>query len=129
MKIDPGNSCPISQRVQNRTVRNANERLRIGNVHGMSEYIFKAKNLIPKVTSKNLINILNEDGLNIKFIKCGSDSRITQEREQWTDGANAFTLSPGKIIGYDCNIYTLKELEKNGVIIEDKQEETIWKYK
>ena len=37
-----------------------------------------------------------------------------QQREQWTDGANAFALSPGKIIGYDCNLYTLKELEKNG---------------
>ena len=37
-----------------------------------------------------------------------------QQREQWPDGANAFALSPGKIIGYDCNIYTLKELEKNG---------------
>ena len=40
-----------------------------------------------------------------------------QQREQWTDGANAFTLSPGKIIGYDCNNYTLKELEKNGYTI------------
>ena len=37
-----------------------------------------------------------------------------QEREQWTDGANAFTLSPGKIIGYDCNTYTIEELKNAG---------------
>ena len=37
-----------------------------------------------------------------------------QKREQWTDGANAFALSPGKIIGYDCNKYTIQELEKFG---------------
>ena len=45
-----------------------------------------------------------------------------QEREQWTDGANAFALSPGKIIGYDCNRFTLKELENNGykIISPDK---------
>ena len=30
------------------------------------------------------------------------------------NGANAFALSPGKIIGYDCNRFTLKELEQNG---------------
>ena len=48
----------------------------------------------------------------INFIKCGSSSKIMQKREQWTDGANAFALSPGKIIGYDCNKYTIKELKK-----------------
>ena len=37
-----------------------------------------------------------------------------QDREQWTDGANAFTLSPGKIIGYDCNHHTLMELNEAG---------------
>ncbi len=53
-----------------------------------------------------------------------------QEREQWTDGANAFALSPGKIIGYDCNPYTLKELEKNGykVITSKKYQSDYKKY-
>ena len=37
-----------------------------------------------------------------------------QQREQWTDGANAFALSSGKIIGYDCNEHTLKELNRSG---------------
>ena len=35
-----------------------------------------------------------------------------QDREQWTDGANAFCLSPGKIIIYDRNRDTLKELKE-----------------
>ena len=41
------------------------------------------------------------------------NSKIMQNREQWTDGANAFALSPGKIIGYDWNKFTLEELKKN----------------
>ena len=65
-------------------------------------------------SDKNLSEVLIEDGLNINFIKCGADSKISQDREQWTDGANAFALSPGKIIGYDCNKFTLEELKKNG---------------
>ena len=51
---------------------------------------------------------------NIKYIKCGADNPIYQEREQWTDGANAFAISPGKIIGYDCNKHTINELEEAG---------------
>ena len=65
-------------------------------------------------SDKNLSEVLIEDGLKINFIKCGADSKISQDREQWTDGANAFALSPGKIIGYDCNKITLEELKKNG---------------
>ena len=30
-----------------------------------------------------------------------------------TDGANSFALEPGKIIMYNCNYNTIKELEKN----------------
>ena len=82
--------------------------------HLNKTYIFNNGSLEPLVSSDDLISILNKDGLKINFIKCGADSKIMQQREQWTDGANAFALSPGKIIGYDCNLYTLKELEKNG---------------
>ena len=77
-------------------------------------YIYKNKNLSPIKISKNIIDVLDEDGLNIKYIKCGSDNLIYQEREQWTDGANAFATSPGKIIGYDCNTHTIKELKQAG---------------
>ena len=55
-----------------------------------------------------------ELSVNFIFIKCGGKLNIDQQREQWTDGANAFCLSPGKIIIYDRNINTIKELEKYG---------------
>ena len=60
---------------------------------------------------KKYFNVLSDSGLSMKFIKCGSNKIIDQLREQWTDGANAFALSPGKIIGYDCNKRTIEELK------------------
>ena len=76
-------------------------------------YIFK-KNNEPFISNKNLIDTLKSDGLKLKPIFCGGNSTIMQNREQWTDGANSFALSPGKIIGYDCNPHTLNELKNYG---------------
>ena len=70
----------------------------------------------PKKISKNILDVLSDSGLSMNFIKCGSNKIIDQLREQWTDGANAFALSPGKIIGYDCNKRTIEELKKAGYI-------------
>ncbi|MDP6685277.1 MAG: arginine deiminase family protein [Candidatus Marinimicrobia bacterium] len=53
-------------------------------------------------------------GFNMNPVYCGGNEPIFQEREQWSDGANAFTLEPGKIISYARNHETLKELEKSG---------------
>ena len=64
----------------------------------------------------------NNLGIDFKFIKCGGDLLINQEREQWTDGANSFCISPGKIIVYDRNINTLNELENFGYKIIDWKE-------
>ena len=50
----------------------------------------------------------------MKIIKCGGDKRINQDREQWMDGANYFTISPGIIIGYGRNQHTIIELKKVG---------------
>jgi arginine deiminase len=36
-------------------------------------------------------------------------------REQWNDGANAFTLKPGQVLGYGCNDRTARALERAGV--------------
>ena len=85
-------------------------------------YLYKNNSSSPQALSKDLITVLKEEGLDITYVKCGSDSKIMQEREQWTDGANAFTLSPGKIIGYDCNFYTLKELKERGYDILSSKE-------
>jgi len=84
------------------------------NEHLNKTYIFENNSNIPNESNTDLISLLNNEGLKIKYIKCGSDSDIMQKREQWTDGANAFALAPGKIIGYDCNKHTINELKKSG---------------
>ncbi|MFK7885418.1 MAG: arginine deiminase family protein [Gammaproteobacteria bacterium] len=54
-------------------------------------------------------------GIDLNPVYCGGkDSFITQSREQWTDGANAFALSDGVICLYDRNVHTLEELDRNG---------------
>ena len=77
-------------------------------------YLYKNSNSEPEKISKDLLTVLKNDGIELNFIKCGADSKIMQQREQWTDGANAFALSPGKIIGYDFNTYTINELKNSG---------------
>ena len=93
-------------------------------------YIFEDNSNIPNESNTNLITLLNNEGLEIKYIKCGSDSDIMQKREQWTDGANAFALAPGKIVGYDCNKHTIDELKKSGYneITSDKYISNYKKY-
>ena len=71
--------------------------------------------------SKTLLELLNEDGFKLNSIKCGGDNPLNQDREQWTEGANAFAIKPGVIIGYERNINTLNELKNNGYTIVTAQ--------
>lgn len=84
-------------------------------------YIYK-NNSKPTISKDNLINVLKKDGLKLTVINCGGNSDIMQKREQWTDGANSFALDSGKIISYDCNEFTLKELNKSGYEIISSQD-------
>lgn len=64
---------------------------------------------------ENILKALEKNGISLKPIFCGGlKDQWIQEREQWHSGANFFTLAPGKIIGYERNIYTLEELNNNG---------------
>ena len=64
---------------------------------------------------KNILDSLSRLGLDMKPIHCGGTSdQWTQEREQWHSGANFFALAPGKIIGYNRNVATIEELNRNG---------------
>lgn len=63
---------------------------------------------------KDLLKGLHSCGLDYKPILCGGGDKLIQEREQWHSGANFFTLSPGKIIGYARNIHTAEELNRHG---------------
>lgn len=63
----------------------------------------------------SLIETLDQLGLDLEVVPCGGPSDVLfQEREQWTDGANAVALEPGVIILYRRNRRTLDELAKRG---------------
>ncbi len=50
----------------------------------------------------------------LTFIPCGGEDPHTQEREQWTDGANFFAVAPGLVIGYDRNRATFEMMQQHG---------------
>ncbi len=63
----------------------------------------------------NILMALKKLGIDLKTIYCGGkDDLWVQEREQWHSGANFFAFAPGKIIGYERNVHTLDELNKEG---------------
>lgn len=63
----------------------------------------------------SLLEALVEEGIDLEPICCGGPSdRILQQREQWTDGANAFALAPGVITMYERNLRTAEELALRG---------------
>lgn len=76
---------------------------------------------------KSLISCLEEElGRPLNPIFCGGNSRLYQEREQWTDGANAFCLRPGLIVGYERNEQTYKALEAAGYKIVQEGDIVRW---
>ncbi|MEM7483452.1 MAG: arginine deiminase family protein [Acidobacteriota bacterium] len=62
----------------------------------------------------SLTQALSAVGLDIEVVPCGGAERLNQEREQWTDGANAFALEPGVILLYHRNQHTVDELDRRG---------------
>jgi arginine deiminase len=70
---------------------------------------------------KSLLGALKRLGHDMEPIYCGGPRSLDQQREQWTDGANAFTLAPGVILMYERNVRTTEELAAHGynIIYED----------
>jgi len=64
-------------------------------------------------TKPNLVKVLKELGIDLKPIYCGGQDPIRQQREQWTDGANAFCVAPGVMFSYERNIATADELARH----------------
>ncbi len=63
----------------------------------------------------DLPRALADLGQEIELVACGGeDSLIDQQREQWTDGANAFVIAPGVIVIYQRNRRTTETLAKRG---------------
>lgn len=70
---------------------------------------------------KSLLGALKKRGIDMEPIYCGGKRALDQQREQWTDGANAFTLAPGIILMYERNVRTAEELTAHGynIVYED----------
>ncbi len=63
------------------------------------------------------LDVLKDElGEGTQLVPCGGRERLHQEREQWTDGANALCLAPGKIILYARNVHTIQALGAEGFV-------------
>ncbi len=62
----------------------------------------------------SLIDALAELGIELELIPCGGPDPLDQEREQWTDGANAFAVAPGVVFVYRRNRETTAEFARRG---------------
>ena len=80
-----------------------------------------ARNLTFTVRS-SLRKVLADLGHEVELIPCGGSDPMDQEREQWTDGANAFAVAPGVIFLYRRNRRTLDELAERGWRILGEEE-------
>ncbi len=61
-----------------------------------------------------LLPALAARDLELESLVCGGTDPVAQQREQWTDGANAFALAPGVVVLYDRNVATADELARAG---------------
>ncbi len=72
----------------------------------------KAPELVEGAT---VVDVLREElGRDVNVVPCGGDDPLQQEREQWTDGANALCLAPGHILLYSRNTHTIAALREHG---------------
>jgi arginine deiminase len=62
----------------------------------------------------DLLGALRRLGLSFEPIPCGGPDPMDQQREQWTDGANALALAPGVVLLYDRNVRTAEEMSGRG---------------
>jgi arginine deiminase len=65
-------------------------------------------------TQPSLLKSLKAVGIELEPIFCGGRDPILQQREQWTDGANAFCLAPGVLTSYGRNLATAAALDRAG---------------
>lgn len=70
----------------------------------------------------DLLSCLSRRAAGFEAISCGGDDPVAQQREQWTDGANALALAPGVIAMYDRNRGTMDELARRGFRIVDAED-------
>lgn len=69
---------------------------------------------LPFRPREDFLSALRARGLDLEPIPCGGDDPVTQQREQWTDGANTLALAPGVLTLFDRNRVTADELDRRG---------------
>lgn len=70
--------------------------------------IHKEQDPIDKILARHL-------GLGkVDLIRCGGDSMIDADREQWNDGSNTLAIAPGEVVVYDRNYVTNGLLRERG---------------
>lgn len=73
------------------------------------------RDVAPTLIGGTVLDILREElGMGVELVPCGGDDPVQQEREQWTDGANAVCLGPGHILLYSRNVGTIEALARRG---------------
>ncbi len=69
----------------------------------------------PTLVEGTVLDVLRDElGPDVELVPCGGDDPVQQEREQWTDGANAVCLGPGRILLYSRNVGTIQALARHG---------------
>jgi len=66
------------------------------------------------VARDGFLEALRGHGVDLEPIPCGGADPLFQQREQWTDGANALAIAPGVILLYDRNARTADVLSARG---------------
>jgi arginine deiminase len=74
------------------------------------------------VSCAGFLSALALRGLDLEPVLCGGSDAVAQQREQWTDGANAFALAPGFIMLYDRNVGTAEQLARRGFRVVDARD-------
>lgn len=55
----------------------------------------------------------------VELIRCGGQSKIDAQREQWNDGSNTLAIAPGEVVVYDRNRVTNRLLKASGLILHE----------
>lgn len=64
---------------------------------------------------ENVLSAMKNLGMDLEPLYCGGrKDQVYQDREQWHSGANFFAFGPGKVLGYERNLYTMEELHQHG---------------
>jgi len=79
----------------------------------VTEYDLHEREATPR-DAGDLLGALAARGLPYRAVSCGGADPVDQQREQWTDGANALAVAPGVAVLYDRNVRTAEAMHEAG---------------